>query len=222
MSLDFQPAALFFDMDGLLLDTEKAGMIAFTQITRPFEIAIEEAEAFYASLVGTSSAATQARVAEFIPGVDVEVFVENWHAALNRLMADAVPVKPTVREMLAAASGQGHRMAVVTSTRSDRARRHLERAGLLPHFETLVGGDDVDANKPDPAPYLETARRLGVLPADTVAFEDSDHGVASAVAAGCVAVQVPDVRPSDRPLPKLGQHVAPDLAHAMRILGLMS
>lgn len=221
MTTDFAPEALFFDMDGLLLDTERAGSLAFVEITQPFGIAADEAEAFYASLVGTSSTATRGRVSEFIPGIDIDLFVDDWHAALDRHMDAAVPVKPTVRETLGLVAKLGHRMAVVTSTRGARAREHLERAGLLPHFETVVAGDEVTANKPDPAPYVEAARRLGVDPKRVAAFEDSDHGVAAAVAAGCVTVQIPDVRPAHLALPQLGQHVARDLAEAMRALRIV-
>lgn len=220
MTLSFAPEAFFFDMDGLLLDTERAGSLAFVEITAPFGVTPEAAQAFYAALVGTSSAVTRDRVAAFIPDVDIDTFVEDWHSALERRMAREVPVKATVREALAVLAGEGRRLAVVTSTRGARARRHLERAGLLGHFETLVGGDEVTANKPHPEPYLTAASRLGVDPARAVAFEDSDHGVASAVAAGCVVIQIPDLRPEDRPLPDLGQRVAADLIGAARLLGL--
>ena len=221
LTSDFVPDALFFDMDGLLLDTERAGSIAFCEITAPFGIAAERAEIFYAELVGTSSAITRRRVSEFIPGVDIETFVGEWHQALDRQMAGEVLVKPTVRETLDAVAVLGHRLAVVTSTRGPRAREHLERAGLLKHFETIVAGDEVKANKPDPEPYLEAARRLGVDPARSAAFEDSDHGVTAAVAAGCLTVQIPDIRPADRPLPVLGQRISRDLSEAMKALRIL-
>ena len=221
MTLDFTPDALFFDMDGLLLDTERAGSLAFLQITRPFGLAEDHAEAFYASLVGSSGAVTRGKVAELIPGLDMDAFFMDWHAALDLQMEREVPVKPTVRETLHALTGQGRRLAVVTSTHGARARQHLERAGLHGHFETIVGGDEVDANKPDPAPYLTAAARLGVNPARSLAFEDSDYGVASATAAGCVVVQVPDIRPAGKPFPALGQRIAADLSAAMSALGLV-
>jgi HAD superfamily hydrolase (TIGR01509 family) len=112
-------------------------------------------------------------------------------------------------------------MAVVTSTGRARARRHLDEAGLLHHFHDVVGGDEVPANKPDPAPYLEAARRLKVDPSRAAAFEDSDQGTAAAIAAGCVTVQIPDLRPPGRPMPRIGQHVAGDLRAAFDLLGLL-
>ena len=221
MTIGFTPDALFFDMDGTLLDTERVGSLAFIEITRGYGIAEAEAVAFYASLVGTSSASTRARMVELIDGVDIDAFIADWHVVVARNMSAGVPLKPTVSETLEILKDRGTRMLVVTSTGGARARGQLEDAGLLHHFEVVIGGDEVAANKPDPAPYLEAAGVLGVAPSRAVAFEDSDHGVASAVAAGCVTVQIPDIRPADVALPDLGQHVADDLAGAARMLGLL-
>ena len=218
----FTPEALLFDMDGLLLDTERVGCEVFLELTAPFGIALDRAEAFYRSLVGTSNAHSRNSLAAFISGVDADAMMQDWRAGVDARMAAAVPLRPTVRETLMALAGQGHRMAVVTSTVKDRALEHLDAAGLLPHFATVVGGDEVAANKPDPAPYLEAAGRLGVDPRRSAAFEDSDHGVASAVAAGCIVTQIPDLRPNGAPLPDLGQRLAGDLAGAIRGIGLLT
>ena len=218
----FTPEALFFDMDGLLLDTERVGCDVFLELTAPFGIARDKAEAFYRSLVGTSNTHTRSSIAEFMSGVDADAMMRDWRVGVDARMASAVPLRPTVRDTLMALARKGHRMAVVTSTVKDRALEHLDAAGLLPHFATVVGGDDVAANKPDPAPYLEAAGRLGVDPRRSAAFEDSDHGVASAVAAGCIVTQIPDLRPSEAPLPDLGQRLAGDLADAVKGIGLLT
>ena len=217
----FAPEALFFDMDGLLLDTERVGCEVFLELAAPFGIARDKAETFYRSLVGTSNAHTRSSIAELISGVDPDSMMADWRAGVDACMAATVPLRPTVRDTLTALAEQGHRMAVVTSTVKDRALEHLDAAGLLPHFATVVGGDEVTANKPDPAPYLEAAGRLGVDPRRSAAFEDSDHGVASAVAAGCVVTQIPDLRPSGLPLPELGQRLAGDLAGAIKGIELL-
>lgn len=214
--------ALFFDMDGLLLDTERVGAEAFADLTRTFGIADQAARTLYLGLVGSSSAETRRQVSDFIPGVDIDTFVADWHLAVAGRMAAGVPLRPKVRDVFDLLAGQGRAMAVVTSTGRERARRHLDEAGLLHHFHEVVGGDEVAANKPDPAPYLEAARRLGVDPSRAAAFEDSDRGTRAAVAAGCVTVQVPDLRPPGRPLPRIGQHVAGDLLAAFELLDLLS
>lgn len=214
------PAALLFDMDGLLLDSERVARDAFLDVTAPHGVAADKAEAFFLTLVGTSHRETEAQVRDFLPGIDFAQFSTDWSLACSVRYDVEVPLKPGVREILPALAAQGHRMAVVTSTRGARARSHLRHAGLLDLFERVTAGDEVSANKPDPAPYLETAAALGVAPQDCAAFEDSDRGTLSAVRAGCQVTQIPDLRPVGLELPALGQHVARDLSEAIARMGL--
>lgn len=214
--------ALLFDMDGLLLDTERVALASFLDATGPLGVPQEQAEQFFLTLVGTSSAVTHARVAEFLPDHHPDDVRAHWSSAMSARLEQGVPVKPTVTDALDQFHGGGYRMAVVTSTHGERARQHLRDAGLIGYFEHVTGGDEVSANKPDPAPYLETAAALGVDPAQCAAFEDSDRGLTAAHRAGCRAVQIPDLRPQGLALPDLGQLVAADLLSAGRALGLIS
>ncbi|MEP1538194.1 MAG: HAD family phosphatase [Paracoccaceae bacterium] len=216
------PAAFLFDMDGLLLDTERVIMETFLEIFAPFDVSTETVTHFFLGLVGSSSAETQRQLLTFLPNdLPYDTFVSEWHTNFGAKMAKDVPIKPHVSECLKMLAEQGHRMAVVTSTKGDQARHHLTGAGLINHFELVTGGDEVSANKPDPAPYLETAQALGVSASDCFAFEDSDRGITAAVRAGCRAVQIPDLRPANKPLPDLGQHVAADFRQAMQILQVL-
>ena len=210
------PSAYLFDMDGLLLDTERLTMEAFLDCADLVQREEAEMRAFFMTLVGLSAPRSRALVAEFIGRhLDVEQVYGTWRAHCDRRLRDGVPVKPTVAETLATLSDQGARMAVVTSTMGDRARHHLAEAGLLAHFQFVLGGDEVSANKPDPAPYLEAAARLGVSARDCAAFEDSDHGLTAAASSGCYATQIPDLRAADTAFPALGQAFATSLAEAV-------
>lgn len=211
-----------FDMDGLLLDTERVCQQAFIATTRQFDVAKDTDSAFYLTLVGSSFARTQKRLKDYFPmGFDTVAFDAEWHTDMRARLADGVPVKPHVADVLELLSGQGRRMAVVTSTHKKNALAHLTKAGLLDHFEHVTGGDEVSANKPDPAPYLETAAALGLRIEDCYAFEDSDFGITAAVRSGAVATQIPDLRPETAALPALGQKTAPDLRRALEGLGII-
>lgn len=212
-----RPEAFLFDMDGLLLDTERMFMQAFVTLTSELGIEVSEAEAFFATLVGSSSAHTTAKLAAFLPdGVDLAAFDQRWRALHQENARVGLPVKPYARDILTAIKGTGLPMAVVTSTQAEVAHHHLDQAGLLPFFQTVCAGDEVAANKPAPAPYLEAARRLSVVAEHCVAFEDSDMGTTAARRAGCYTFQVPDLRPLDQPLPELGQVIVTDLGEAAR------
>lgn len=206
------PHAFLFDMDGLLLDSERIYNAVARDLLVPEGFEAAAVEAHFLTLVGTSGAEGARRLAGFLgPDRDVGAFNAVWHAEVERRVRAEMPLRPMVRETLDRLTGQGARMAVVTSTSGATARDHLGRAGLLARFEVVLGGDEVSARKPDPAPYLEAAAALGLAPDLCAAFEDSDHGIAAAVGAGCRAVQVPDLRPADVPLPALGQGIAADL-----------
>ncbi|MEO0389676.1 MAG: HAD family phosphatase [Pseudomonadota bacterium] len=208
------PCAYLFDMDGLLLDTERAILEATLTLLVPRGHDPAEVRRHFLSLVGSSAAFTKDYITRWL-GEDAAQFETDLKALHSRNMAQAVPVKPTVRATLAALAAGPAPMAVVTSTQGATARHHLQMAGLFDLFSVVVAGDEVTANKPDPAPYVQAARLLGVDPARCAAFEDSDRGITAAVRAGCLSVQIPDLRPPDTPLPDLGQWVAATLAEAV-------
>ncbi len=212
-------AAYLFDMDGLLLDSERVYQDVAVSLLRDMGFDSATAEAEFLTLVGNSGARALARITEIVGDQDkAVVFNTAMHAGVRDSLASHVPLRPKARESLEHLAGQGARMAVVTSTHGHAARQHLKSAGLIDFFDSVTGGDEVSANKPHPAPYLEAAAGLGVDPHECAAFEDSDPGITAAITAGCTGVQIPDLRPVGVPLPQLGQHIAPDLWSALALL----
>lgn len=218
LNFDPAPKGYLFDMDGLLLDTERVGLQAFLTVCEGYGIARVEAEPFFLSLIGGSQKVNAAKAEAYLAGrADVMRFGAEWNAQKHALMQADVPLRPYVREVIEGLSASGMRMAVVTSTLRDAAQHELKRAAILQHFVAVIAGDEVTANKPDPAPYLQGAAALGLDPKDCAAFEDSDTGITAAMRAGCRAVQIPDLRP-DVPLPDLGQMVARNLKEAVAMV----
>ena len=205
-------------MDGLLLDTERVGLQAFLTVCARHDISPAEAEPFFLSLIGGAMQVNIDKSKIFFEGrADAMEFGVAWNAQKQKVMQEHVPLRPYVREVIETLSASGAKMAVVTSTLGAPARHELARVGLLPHFTAVIAGDEVTANKPDPAPYLQGAAALGLDPKDCAAFEDSDTGITAAMGAGCRAVQIPDLRP-DVPLPDLGQMVARNLKEAVEMV----
>ncbi|MFA3915776.1 HAD family hydrolase [Ruegeria hyattellae] len=214
------PSAFLFDMDGLLLDTEQLFLEVAVELLIRRGYDPDAGRAFFLTLVGSSDSHAREKLEVLLGQVQhVDAFQADLFAAIDARMDVDVPLKPHVQDALSVLAGNGHLMAVVTSTRGAAARHHLSKADLIGHFAHVIGGDEVSANKPDPAPYLEAAAKLSVAPERCVAFEDSDRGATSAARAGCRVIQIPDLRPPDVELPDLGQHVATDLAAAMAHLG---
>ncbi|MEM9855601.1 MAG: HAD family phosphatase [Pseudomonadota bacterium] len=212
---------LLFDMDGLLFDTERVGERAFVEISAPLGMDEAAARAQYRFFVGGSSKDTNARLEALFPNADSEALQQEWIKAFERGLQFGVPLRPTVGEIVPALAKAGYRMAVVTSSWRAHARHNLAQTGLDAFFEGVVAGDDVTAMKPDPEPYLKGAALLGHAPEACIAFEDSDPGITAAMGAGCVGVQIPDLRPPEKPFPDLGQRFAATLEDAVMELGLL-
>jgi HAD superfamily hydrolase (TIGR01509 family) len=136
-------------------------------------------------------------------------------AAVDRLLARGLPLKPGVPDLLAAF---GQPRAIATSSTRRQADRKLAQSGLAAQFAHVIVFEDVTRPKPAPDPFLLAAARLGVAPARCVAFEDSETGAMSARAAGMTVVQVPDMQPGTG---RFADLVAPDLLTGARGIGLI-
>jgi HAD superfamily hydrolase (TIGR01509 family) len=181
-------------MDGLLLDSERACVLAFNKTVQSFGLPPMPEVA--RACIGLRSDGVRETVSAALVGrVEYGVFYTAWGQRISTAFAQGIPVKRGALALLKALKAQGTPCAVATSTRSASAEAHLENAGLRGYFNAVIGGDQVHNGKPAPDIYLKAAKALGVNAADCVAFEDSDPGTWAAIASGATVVQVPDINP---------------------------
>jgi HAD superfamily hydrolase (TIGR01509 family) len=216
-----RPAAVIFDMDGLMLDTEPLAARAWGEAAAALGVGFDMSLA--RAMIGRNFAdcAKMLRACYAAP-YPVDQLLGRWHAAYDDIVArEGLTLKPGLTELLGWLEANAIPRAVATSTRRERARAKLERTALLPRFHDLVGGDEVAHGKPAPDIYVEAARRLGAKVAACIALEDSEPGIRAALAAGMTPIMVPDLHPPSPELVALDVAVLPSLHHVLRRLAAL-
>jgi beta-phosphoglucomutase-like phosphatase (HAD superfamily) len=187
------PAAVLWDMDGTLVDTEPYWFDIEFELVAEFGGTWTEADA--QSLVGfdllDSARALRTRGSVELDPVDV---VERMLDGVIRRVAEQLPWRPGAPELLAECVAAKIPCVMVTMSWRRLADAVIASAPAG-SFVASITGDEVVNGKPHPEPYVAAAAALGVDPADCVAIEDSPTGVASALAAGCATLGVPHVVP---------------------------
>jgi len=189
---DGLPAAVVFDNDGLLLDTESVWTRAEEDL---FELrGTEFTPADKLELVGTSAEIAggilERRLGE--PGRAAEL-IEELNELVVAELEHGVEAMLGARELLERLQGQVP-IGLVSNSPLRFVRRSIELAGFEDFFDVVLSAHEVEAPKPAPDPYLEACRRLDVEPGpEVVALEDSPTGVAAARAAGLTVIGIPSV-----------------------------
>jgi putative hydrolase of the HAD superfamily len=188
-------AALLFDFDGLLYDSETSAYEVWRELYdeygAEFPLARWQAESM-GRPPGTSSFDPLAHLSELTgEALDPDAV----HAGLARRRDELFPHEliPGAAQLLDAARARGLSTAIVSSNHRARVLEHLRRARSSYEFDAIVTAEgDPARGKPGPTLYLEALDVLNVAAADAVAFEDSPNGIAAAVAAGIHTVAVPN------------------------------
>lgn len=185
-------AAVVFDKDGVLLDTETIVRQAMFRGCAELGYAMEDA--LHLSLIGGAREDTDARlIAHYGDGFPLDAYRERCRVHFEELCRPGVPVKPGARELLRFLKERGIPRAVATSTRRARSEENLRRSGLWEWIDALVCRDDVAFAKPHPESYLRAAELLGQRPVHCLALEDSYNGIRAAHAAGMATIMIPDL-----------------------------
>ena len=214
--LPFLPEAVVFDMDGLMLDSERA--INECMARAASDLGHDLPASLWLQMIGGGDGLCRRLLTERI-GANATVELLARAEAMYDVVADAgIAHRPGIIDLLDWLVARGIPRAVATSTRRPLAMRKLAAAGLLPYFDAVATSSDVAAQKPAPDVYLLAASKLGVAPARCLVLEDSPTGVRAALAAGMTPVQVPDMLVPDDAARALGHRIVASLGDAQRLL----
>jgi HAD superfamily hydrolase (TIGR01509 family) len=186
------PKAVLWDMDGTLIDSEPYWIASETALAKDYghSWTEENAHEMIGKSLYDSSAMLKTRFS--IDDLTVQGVIDRLTNEVVENLKQELHWRPGALELLIALKKAGIKTALVTMS---MRRMALAVVNQIPFeaFDVVVAGDDVIHGKPHPEPYLTAAALLGVEPSECVAFEDSRTGLESAVAAGTIAVGVPNI-----------------------------
>lgn len=190
--------AVLFDMDGLLLDTERVSQECACETALEMGYEIDRERVARGVMGVRRSQAVEAYAAVLPEGMDAAAFYARKNEKMRkRLETEGVQVKKGARELLEWLNMQGIRCALATSTSRESAESHLRSTGLWELLPFRVTGDQVEHSKPHPEIYLTAAAQTGVEMGKCLVLEDSIKGLQAGRAAGAVVGMVPDTLPCD-------------------------
>lgn len=185
---------VIFDMDGVLIDSERISFKCYEEVFKEYNYTIDEE--FYLKLIGRNVEGIKAKMEEkFGEDFPFDVIYKK-KASLAHEVTDknGVIVKPGVHELLDYLNEKKYKIAVASSTRKERVLQLLGQAKIREKVHFIIGGDQVENSKPNPEIFLKAAEGLKVEPEKCLVIEDSDAGIRAAHAAGMIGIHVPDMK----------------------------
>lgn len=192
--------AVIFDMDGLLLDTEKLLIKFWVQAANEAGFPMTREDALSIRSLHRSFAIPYLKELFGEEFDYVKIRSRRMELMSDYLSKNPLELKPGAVELLTFLNEKGLHTAIATATDMERTRDYLQRVGVSEKFDTLVSATMVERGKPMPDIYIYAAKQLGFMPEECLALEDSPNGVRSAASAGCVTIMVPDLTPPDKEL----------------------
>ena len=210
--------AVIFDMDGLLLDTEKLLIRFWIQAANEagFPMTLEQALSIRSLHRSFAIPYLQGLFGETFDYVGIRSRrMELMSAYLSQ---NPLELKRGAVELLSFLNEKDIPAAVATATDYERTKEYLTKVGIFDSFRRIVCATMVARGKPEPDIYIYAAEQLGLKPEECIALEDSPNGVKSAASAGCRTIMIPDLTEPDEELSRLAFATARSLDGVIDII----
>lgn len=185
--------AVIFDLDGLMIDSERVTFRCMAELARMLGREIDQA--FYCQLLGLPAKRIAKKLRQhFGKDFPADQFLDDTHAAIAQdFLENGVSLKEGLPELLDFLQGAGFTMILATSSNRARADAILTGKHLEGYFSASICGDEIARGKPDPDVFLKACRKAGVAPEQAYVLEDSEMGLLAAYRAGIDCIMVPDM-----------------------------
>ena len=186
--------AIIFDMDGLMIDSERVTFECYQERLKDMNLTMDEE--FYKTLLGKPIKGIYQRFYD-VYGNDFPI--QNVIQDVNQLMAErfeteGVPVKKGLVELLHYLKDNNYKTIVATSSNRDRVDKILAQAKITEFFDDSICGDEVTKGKPNPEVFLKSCQKLGVNVDEAIVLEDSEAGIQASYDANIKVICIPDMK----------------------------
>ena len=186
--------AIIFDMDGLMIDSERVTFECYQERLKDMNLTMEEE--FYKTLLGKPIKGIYQRFYD-VYGNDfpIENVIQDVHQLMaERFETEGVPVKKGLVELLHYLKDNNYKTIVATSSNRDRVDKILAQAKITEFFDDSICGDEVTKGKPNPEVFLKSCQKLGVNVDEAIVLEDSEAGIQASYDANIKVICIPDMK----------------------------
>ena len=186
--------AIIFDMDGLMIDSERVTFECYQERLKDMKLTMDEE--FYKTLLGKPIKGIYQRFYD-VYGNDfpIENVIQDVHQLMaERFETEGVPVKKGLVELLHYLKDNNYKTIVATSSNRDRVDKILAQAKITEFFDDSICGDEVTKGKPNPEVFLKSCQKLGVNVDEAIVLEDSEAGIQASYDANIKVICIPDMK----------------------------
>lgn len=210
-------AAVIFDMDGIIFDTERLYIESWKAVAQEYDLNNVTDMAY--RIIGVNDIMSRKVFTDYYQGTrDYDQCRKRVSEVFHSRYDGKIPVKPGAHEILAFLRERNIPVALASSTRIETVQRELKEAGLYQAFDHIIGGDMIKQSKPAPDIFLAAAEKLQEAPENCYVLEDSHNGIRAAAAAGMHPIMVPDLLEVTEEMQELAETVCPTLYEAIDYL----
>lgn len=186
--------AVIFDMDGLMIDSERVTFEGYQHVLAKENLTMSEEK--YKTLLGKPVKAVHDLFKEdYGPQYDVDQIIKDVHAYIaKRFETEGVPLKPGLVELLKYLKENNYKTIIATSSHRNRVDLIVKQAQIDQYFDDSICGDEVTKGKPNPEVFLKACQKLQVSPQDALVLEDSESGINAAYNADIKVIGIPDMK----------------------------
>ena len=186
--------AIIFDMDGLMIDSERVTFECYQEILKGMNLTMDEE--FYKTLLGKPLKGIYQRFYD-VYGNDfpIEDVIKDVHALMaKRFETEGVPIKTGLKSLLEYLKENNYKTIVATSSNRDRVDTILSQAQITDYFDDSICGVEVTKGKPNPEVFLKSCQKLDVNVDEAIVLEDSEAGIQASYDAGIKVICIPDMK----------------------------